>query len=309
MLAGLKGLLLFVCVALLLWSSLIIAARAYGAATGAALGYIHFCAVDLVDVGSLRVYRGLLRQRNCVWEATWSPDGTALAAVISTGRSVELVTVAAVDGIPYGEQRVLLTNRMTLAGMAWSPDATRLAFWANLGNNVWELRMINRDGSGQRVYGTYRLIWPRLTWSPDGARLAFAATPEAFLPPNEEIFSLDLHTGTTQRLTANDFRDTAPTWSPDGMLLFASAADNAGYDLYSIDAAGQQRQLTSGIKVYMPVWSPDGHTVAFMSNRDRANELYTLDAACFAASAVCIDPPRRLTFLDSFESLAPIWLP
>jgi TolB protein len=114
------------------------------------------------------------------------------------------------------------------------------------------------------------------SWSPDGAKLAFSRDNRVA----QKIYSVDLRTGTTKRLTRGDDPDLAPTWSPDARrLAFARFIDlprhRYTFDIYTLDLtslAVSRLVETPGIDDG-PDWSPTGGTIAFASSSRRAQKL------------------------------------
>jgi Tol biopolymer transport system component len=99
--------------------------------------------------------------------------------------------------------------------------------------------------------------------SPDQMRVAVARG----LPPNRDIWIVDVGRGTTTRLTFDAADDFNPVWSPDGRSI-AFASDRTRQPRLYIkpaDGSGEERMLTD-----MPgqptSWSPDGRFLLFTSN-------------------------------------------
>ncbi|MES2522296.1 MAG: amidohydrolase family protein [Gemmatimonadota bacterium] len=93
--------------------------------------------------------------------------------------------------------------------------------------------------------------------SPDVKRLAFTVLDKLYLS--------DLTGGTPKRVTpATNVVEHSPAWSPDGrQVVFATWTDEAGGDLYRVNADGTGlRKLTSvSSYYYRPVFSPDGKRI------------------------------------------------
>jgi Tol biopolymer transport system component len=85
-----------------------------------------------------------------------------------------------------------------------------------------------------------------------------------------------------RRLTTTDgYRDTHPTWSPDGARI-AFASDREGQmDIYVLARGnvGPTRMTTHASNDFDPAWSPDGTRIAFTSARDGHDEVYLIDVA------------------------------
>ena len=99
----------------------------------------------------------------------------------------------------------------------WSPDGQELLFVRDDGN-VRALVVINADGSRERILlrVAESIVWPG--WCPDGRRIVFTLTRE----DNEDLYAVDVATGTMVRLTDDPARDTAPACGRDGDVIFAS---------------------------------------------------------------------------------------
>jgi Tol biopolymer transport system component/imidazolonepropionase-like amidohydrolase len=94
--------------------------------------------------------------------------------------------------------------------------------------------------------------------SPDGERVVFAALGDVWVM---EIGSKPV------RLTADQFLDTEPAWSPDGSQVVFSSDRGGNMDLWIRDMkTGRDRRLTETPAAEMAsTWSPDGDRIAFVS--------------------------------------------
>ncbi len=96
--------------------------------------------------------------------------------------------------------------------------------------------------------------------SPDGKLVAFTAL--------NRLYTVDLPAGTPKRLTANDFTEAQPTWSPDGsQLAWVTWENNAGH-LYKMNVklkGAKPMRLTSSPGLYtQPAWSYQGNKIVFL---------------------------------------------
>ena len=154
------------------------------------------------------------------------------------------------------------------------------------------------------------------SWSPDGERIVFSSARDGNRDGNQEnyeIYVMDADGNNQQRLTDNDFFDTAPSWSPDGKrIAFMSQRDGhfigeggLSYEIYVMDADGKNtRRLTNNRKSdSSPSWSPDGKWIVFSADRkgDGVNyEIYVMDADG--------NNQRRLTN-NRVDDWSPSWSP
>lgn len=182
-----------------------------------------------------------------------SPDGSQLAfvrrAVGADGpRPAQLCLLPAAGG----EVRVLASELGDFGPPAWAPDGSRL---------VVPFRRADPIPEGEK--GVLAIRVTRLHYKEDGT---------GYLPQDRfHLYSVDLAAPALAPLTAGDWDDSNPTFSPDGAwIAFTSNRrperdrDIEAQDIHVIPAAGgAPRQLTArrGM-VLAPAWAPDGSWLA-----------------------------------------------
>ena len=130
-------------------------------------------------------------------------------------------------------------------------------------------------GSGEepRVYlfnietGQRELVWdhqgmtfsPR--FSPDGQKIIMSLQSGG----NSNIYTMDLRSRATTRLTNTAAIDTAPSYSPDGRQIAFESDRGGSQQIYVMNADGSdQKRISFGEGSYStPVWSPRGDLIAF----------------------------------------------
>ena len=156
---------------------------------------------------------------------------------------------------------------------SWSPDGGRIAFISsrddpdpNDDDSIWEIYVMNADGSGQTRL-TNDSAWHSLpSWSPDGRRIAFQSNRDE----NAEIYVMNADGSGQTRLTNEAANDRFPSWSPDGQRIAFYSYRDENWEIYvmNADGSGQTRLTDNPARDIRPSWSPDGRHIAFSSDRD-----------------------------------------
>jgi len=156
---------------------------------------------------------------------------------------------------------------------------------------------MNADGSDvqQLTFGPGNDLWPDL--STNGRYVAFTSNRTG----NNEIFVLDLKTGTLANVSNAPGDDTWARWSPNGHELAFQSNRAGNYDIWVVSADGTGlRQLTnSPLLDQWPDWSPNGQRIAFRRDMD----IYTIDADGLEQDV------QRLTVLPTTIDQMPAWSP
>ncbi len=268
-----------------------------------------------------------------------SPDGTTVAYVV---RAVDreangyrsAIWLAALDG--SSEPRRLTSGEKRDAEPRWSPDGTRLAFTSNRSSKVSQLCVIPVDGGEARKLTSLKEDVEHPVWSPDGSAIAFVARVRdaAYDEEDDErraprritrlqyklehvgwtvdrpqhLFAVRADgSGAPVQITAGDFEDTAPAWSPDGSTIaFVSARHDdwdveLASDVYLIDAPDLDAPAAAATAE-----TPSG------ASEDRTGTASGPTGASSGVSPAAGGPdlsePRRLT-LGGGQTNGPIWAP
>jgi dipeptidyl aminopeptidase/acylaminoacyl peptidase len=179
----------------------------------------------------------------------------------------------------------------------WSPDGSKIAFLSNRSGKeqVWILPA--NGGEAYRLSGMEDPV-SEIAWSPDGAAIAFAcrepgktesankdvrvitrlrykANGTGFTDPRpRHIYSIGLETRAVNQITAGDWEDASPAWSPDGTkVAFVSCREpdrevKNWPDVWVTDlATGSTRKLTKSLgPCSKPVWSPSGESIVYVGH-------------------------------------------
>ncbi len=246
----------------------------------------------------------VLRIRD-VREPQISPDGAWVAYTVSTSDTAEDRNKSAVWMASWdGTRNVRLTTSKPGENTPrWSPDGRWLAFLSSREDEHSQLWLLDRQGGEGRKATTLPSDVDDYVWAPDGKRVALVAEdPDTAKPKtpapividrfqfkqdeagylgkqHRHVYLLDVESGKTTLLTAGDYDELLPAWSPDGKsLAFVSkrrpdADRDDNWDLYVMEAAAgaAPRQVTTfegpdNNPDYesRPAWSPDGRAIAYL---------------------------------------------
>jgi hypothetical protein len=124
-------------------------------------------------------------------------------------------------------------------------------------------------------------------WSPDGRTIVFSGITAGF----SDLYSVDLGSGNTTRLTNDQFADLQPAFSPDGRQL-AFVTDRFGtdfgtlsygaYEIATFDIASAKVKRIDGMMGahnLNPQWSREGDALYFISTRSGIPNVYRMTVA------------------------------
>ncbi|HEY1975234.1 MAG TPA: S9 family peptidase [Candidatus Baltobacteraceae bacterium] len=174
---------------------------------------------------------------------------------------------------------------------AWSPDGTYVAFFSDARSKDHPaLYIADANGGSVRRLNALGGLPQRMTWSPDGRFLSFLyiAHPHrkagALMPgarqvgvigsvvDEQQLATVDVHTGTLSLITPSDDYVYEYAWSPDNKRFALTYARGSGTNnwwiakLATVDAAGGSPHdvLAPSFQINAPAWSPDGTRIAFI---------------------------------------------
>jgi dipeptidyl aminopeptidase/acylaminoacyl peptidase len=188
------------------------------------------------------------------WGPAWSPDGKHLSFVATSNDGDNSSSQVFTLDLRGGE-RVQMTNvDGGVEGYEWSPDGNRLV-------------LVIRDRDPDTGPGP---------WVID--RLKFKDDYVGYLNRlRSHLYVFDIDRKAVTQITAGDYEDYSPAWSPDGSrIAFASnrttepdANSNSDIWLVKPDTPHDKQELvrvtTNPGSDDSPVWHPDGERIAYMT--------------------------------------------
>ena len=219
-------------------------------------------ALEIVDLAT-HAHRALTFDRKGLAAPSWSPDGTRLAFIATTGTGDQAKSQVFVMPMDGGDPRPLTKAPEGVEQFAWRPDGAAIVYAATdalpkrtgaerfrdgfvVGNTPITTRKPPRpvhlftiDSGGeakakQLTFGEQSVTTGEaqstLSWSPDGRTIAFLLAPNAVLNDADRahVELVDVANGKLSRPTTHDGYETDPRFSPDGKHLAYghSAGDN-----------------------------------------------------------------------------------
>ena len=112
--------------------------------------------------------------------------------------------------------------------------------------------------------------------SPDGQKVVFMSSRH---DGDQEIYSIEIKTGQTQRLTQYNGRDFRPTWPPNGQRIAFVSQRQGNLDVYVMNADGTGvRRITTneGLDDY-PSWHPNGKSLVYACEHNGRYDIFAID--------------------------------
>jgi len=131
--------------------------------------------------------------------------------------------------------------------------------------------------------------------SPDGKKLAFTVL--------NRLYVMDYPKGTPRRITANEFTEAQPAWSPDGNTIVFTTWSAEGGNLYKVNVNGKAviQKITKEPAYYAnPVWTWKGDRIVFVRGKLRTYKESIGPVANSSENQLCWIPANggEITVID-----------
>lgn len=153
--------------------------------------------------------------------------------------------------------------------------------------------------TGQReIVGNFPGMTFAPRFSPDGQKVIMSLGRD---DGNSNIYTLDLRSRTTTRLTDSNAIDTSPSYSPDGSQIVFTSDRGGRTQIYVMNADGSnQQRISFGDGTYStPVWSPRGDLIAFTKQA----------GGRFSIGVMRTDGSGERILTSGFHNEGPTWAP
>jgi serine/threonine protein kinase/roadblock/LC7 domain-containing protein len=205
---------------------------------------------------------------------SWSPDGKTIATPVGTHKPKSL-SVAAVSP-QTGEMTFFSAQKFGAAyNLEWLADGKSLLLIASEGvgsPKIWHIAY--PSGEAQMLSNDF-YFYKSLSLTADAS---VVATIQGIIIQNIWIAPTD-DTARVSQVTTGSDRSFAPSWTPDGKLVYARGS-GGNNDIYIVDSrqGASPKQLTANAgSNHTPAVSPDGRFIVFRSSRTGFMTLWRMD--------------------------------
>jgi len=179
----------------------------------------------------------------------------------------------------------------------YSPTTQDITYMAQRLGEQPRVQVINLETGARQVVGNFPDMTSSPRFSPDGQSIVMSLQQGG----NANIYSMDLGSRTTTRVTSTAAIDTSPSFSPDGSQIVFESDRGGQQQIYIMGADGSNpRRIAFGEGSYsQPVWSPRGDYIAF-TKRTKGS---------FAIGVIKPDGSGERVLTEGFHNEGPTWAP
>lgn len=193
--------------------------------------------------------------------------------------------------------RYLTSGQDLVITPRFSPTRQEVTYMS-FGNGKPRVYLLQLETGQRELVGNFpgMTIAPR--FSPDGQKVIMSLLEEN---GNANLYTMDLRSRTTTRLTATNAIDTSASYSPDGTQITFESDRGGRQELYVMNADGSnQHRISFGQGSYAtPVWSPRGDLIAFTKQL----------AGQFSIGVMKPDGSGERILTTGFHNEGPTWAP
>jgi len=179
----------------------------------------------------------------------------------------------------------------------FSPTSQEVTYMSYGGGAEPRVYLYNIETGQREIVGDFPGMTFAPRFSPDGQRIIMSLQSGG----NANIYTMDLRSRRTTRLTNSASIDTAPSYSPDGQRITFESDRGGSQQIYVMNADGSNQQRVSfGEGSYStPVWSSRGDLIAFTKRY----------AGRFLIGIMRPDGSGERILTEGFHNEGPTWAP
>ncbi|HEV2557106.1 MAG TPA: Tol-Pal system beta propeller repeat protein TolB [Microvirga sp.] len=179
----------------------------------------------------------------------------------------------------------------------YSPATQDITYMAQTAGQQPRVQVINLETGSRQVVGNFPDMTSSPRFAPDGQKIVMSLQQGG----NANIFTMDLGSRTTTRITTTNAIDTSPSYSPDGREIVFESDRGGQQQIYVMGADGSNpRRISFGQGSYsQPAWSPRGDFIAFTKRTGSG----------FAIGIMKADGSGERVLTEGFHNESPTWAP
>lgn len=179
----------------------------------------------------------------------------------------------------------------------FSPSSLDVTYMAFSDDSEPKVLLMNIENSQREVVGNFPGMTFSPRFSPDGQKIIMSLSEGS----STNLYTMDLRSRTTTRLTDTSAIDTAPSYSPDGSRICFESDRGGSQQIYVMGAHGGDAKRISfgGGRYSTPVWSPKGDYIAFTKQ----------NAGNFSIGVMKTDGTGERILTEGFHNEGPTWAP
>ncbi|MBX9465665.1 MAG: Tol-Pal system protein TolB [Aquamicrobium sp.] len=186
---------------------------------------------------------------------------TRVVFVEETGPKNQRVKRLAIMDQDGANLRALSDGRSIVLTPRFSPNRQEITYMSYESGQP-QVYLLQIETGQRELVGNFPGMTFAPRFSPDGQKVIMSLLRD---DGNSNIYTMDLRSRTTTRMTSSNSIDTSPSYSPDGNRVVFTSDRGGRPHIYVMGADGSNPQRISfGDGTYStPVWSPRGDLIAF----------------------------------------------
>ncbi len=174
-------------------------------------------------------------------------------------------------------------SKIVFQNLGWAPDGKVIAFsvikvkpdWSDYHPDKWKLFTYHLSSQKVVEIDSACLYFD---FSPDGTKLAYDKSHNQ----STDIYELDLKSKKPIKLTTDQAKNRAPSYSPNGKYVVFYSNRTGHEELHKMNLKNRKiNQLTNrpNSQSYNPIWAPRGkHIVFYLVSGDDQDQIYLTDS-------------------------------
>lgn len=193
--------------------------------------------------------------------------------------------------------RYLTNGDASVVTPRYSPVSQEVTYMSQRMGEQPRVHVLNIETGQRQVVGNFPDMTSSPRFSPNGSKIVLSLQQGG----NANLYTMDIGSRTTTRLTSTGAIDTSPSFSPDGTQVVFESDRGGSQQLYLMGAGGGEgKRLSFGQGSYsQPSWSPRGDLIAFTKRTGGG----------FGIGVMRPDGSGERLLTEGFHNEAPNWAP